>query len=99
MAIEVGPNKILFKNNYTIYENEVVCTVSATEFNMSQNPTITTNNSGSLRDFATGSDFMPYSTTIGLYNDNNQLLMVGKFSKPIPMSNDINTTFVIKYDQ
>ncbi len=99
MAIEVGPNKILFKNNYTIYENEVVCTVSATEFNMSQNPTITTNNSGSLRDFATGSDFMPYSTTIGLYNDNNELLMVGKFSQPIPMSNDIDTTFVIKYDQ
>jgi len=99
MAIEVGPNKILFKNNYTIYENEVVCTISATEFNMSQNPTITTNSSGSLRDFATGSDFMPYSTTIGLYNDNNELLMVGKFSQPIPMSNDIDTTFVIKYDQ
>jgi len=99
MAIEVGPNKILFKNNYTIYENEVVCTVSATEFNMSQNPTITTNSSGSLRDFATGSDFMPYSTTIGLYNDNNELLMVGKFSQPIPISNDIDTTFVIKYDQ
>jgi len=99
MAITVGPNKILFKNNYTIYENEIVCTVNASEFNMSQNPTIATDSSGSLRDFATGSDFMPYITTVGLYNDNNELLMVGKFGQPIAISNDIDTTFVIRYDQ
>jgi hypothetical protein len=99
MAITVGPNKILFKNNYTIYENEIVCTVNASEFNMSQNPTIATDSSGSLRDFATGSDFMPYTTTVGLYNDNNELLMVGKFGQPIAISNDIDTTFVIRYDQ
>jgi hypothetical protein len=42
MAITVGPNKLLFKNNYTIYENEIVCNVDAGEFNMSQNPTIAT---------------------------------------------------------
>ena len=99
MAVEVGPNKVLFKNNYTIHENEIVCTVDATEFNMSQNPTITTDNSGSLRDFATGSYFMPYATTIGLYNDNNELLMVGKFGQAIALSNDIDTTFIIRYDQ
>jgi hypothetical protein len=50
---------------------------------MSQNPTITTDTSGSLRDFATGSYFKPYITTIGLYNDNNELLLVGKFAQPI----------------
>ena len=99
MAVQVGPNKILFKNNYTIYENEIVCTVDAGEFNMSQNPTIATDSSGSLRDFATGSDFMPYTTTVGLYNDNNELLMVGKFGQPIAISNDIDTTFIIRYDQ
>ena len=37
-------------------------TVDASEFNMSQNPTITTDRSGSLRDFATGSNFKPYVT-------------------------------------
>jgi len=99
MAITVGPNKILFKNNYTVYENEIVCTVDAGEFNMSQNPTIATDSSGLLRDFATGSDFMPYATTIGLYNDNNELLMVGKFGQSIPISNEVDTTFVIRYDQ
>jgi hypothetical protein len=84
-VVTVGPNKLSFKNRYTIYENEIVCTVDANELNMSQNPTITTDTSGSLRDFATGSYFKPYITTIGLYNDNNELLT--------------DTTFVIRYDQ
>ena len=43
MAIEVGPNIIKFKNRHTIYENEIVCRVNATELNMSHNPTITIN--------------------------------------------------------
>ena len=99
MAITVGPNKLLFKNNYTIYENEIACTVDAGEFNMSQNPTISTDTSGSLRDFATGSEFRAYATTIGLYNEANELLMVGKFGQPIPMSSNTDTTFIIRYDQ
>ena len=99
MAVEVGPNKLSFKNRYTIYENEIVCTVDANELNMSQNPTITTDTSGSLRNFATGSNFRPYVTTIGLYNDNNELLLVGKFAQPIVMSDVTDTSFVIRYDQ
>jgi hypothetical protein len=99
-VVTVGPNKLLFKNRYTIYENEIVCTVDANEFNMSQNPTITTDTSGSLRDFATGSYFKPYVTTIGLYNDNNELLLVGKLAINLwSMSDVTDTTFVIRYDQ
>jgi hypothetical protein len=97
--IEVGPNKLSFKNRYTIYENEIVCTVDANDFNMSQNPTITTDSSGSLRNFATSSNFMPYVTTVGLYNDNNELLLVGKLAQPMVMSGITDTTYVIRYDQ
>ena len=99
MSIEVGPNKLSFKNRYTIYENEIVCTVDANHLNMTQNPTITTNTSGSLKDFATGSFFKPYITTIGLYNDNNELLLVGKLAQPTVMSDVTDTTFVVRYDQ
>ena len=99
MAIEVGPNKLSFKNRYTIYENEIVCTIDANDLNMSQNPTITTDTSGSLRDFATSSNFMPYVTTVGLYNDNNELLLVGKLAQPMVMSGVTDTSFVIRYDQ
>ena len=98
-VVTVGPNRLSFKNRYTIYENEIVCVVSENELNMSQNPTIATDSSGSLRDFATGSDFKPYATTIGLYNDNNELLLVGKFGQPLIMSDTTDTTFVIRYDQ
>ena len=51
-----------------------------------------------VKDFATGSVFQPYVTTIGLYNDNNELLMVAKLGKPIMLSPDTDMTFIVKYD-
>jgi hypothetical protein len=99
MAVTIGPNKLSFKNKYTIYENEIVCTIDANQFNMSQNPTISINSSGSLRDFATGSYFKPYVTSIGLYNEANELLLVAKLSQPLVMSDITDTTFIIRYDQ
>ena len=90
---------ISFKNEHIIYENEVRCTIKESEYNLSYNPTLTTNaSSGSLRDFATGSAFHPYTTAIGLYNDDNELLMVAKLAKPIMISPNTDMTFVVKYD-
>jgi len=51
-----------------------------------------------VKDFATGSAFQPYVTTIGLYNDNNELLMVAKLGKPIALSSDTDMTFIVRYD-
>ena len=51
-----------------------------------------------IKDFATGSTFYTYATTLGLYNDNDELLAVAKFGKPIMMSPDTDITFVVKYD-
>ena len=51
-----------------------------------------------VKDFATGSVFQPYVTTIGLYNDDNELLMVAKLGKPIMLSPDTDMTFIVKYD-
>jgi hypothetical protein len=91
--------QIFFKNEYTIYENEVRCLVKESDYNLSYNPTLVTNyTSGSVKDFATGSDFYTYATALGLYNDNNELLAVSKFGKPMLMSPDTDMTFVIKYD-
>ena len=42
MALTPDINILTFKNSYTIYENEVICKISDGEFNMSQNPTLTT---------------------------------------------------------
>ena len=49
-------------------------------------------------DFATGSYFSPYVTTIGLYNGLYQLIAVGKLSQPIPISLYVDTTFIVNFD-
>jgi hypothetical protein len=88
-----------YKNEHIIYENEVRCLVKESDYNLSYNPTLVTNYaSGSVRDFATGSAFYTYATSLGLYNDNNELIAVAKFGKPMLISPDTDMTFVVKYD-
>lgn len=96
----LGNFTVSFKNEHIIEENEVRCLVNESDFNLSYNPTIVTGSyiGGVVRDFATGSEFTTYTTTLGLYNDNNELLAVAKFSKPILISPDTDMTFVVKYD-
>ena len=96
----LGNFTVSFKNGHIIEENEVRCLVNESDFNLSYNPTIVTGSyiGGVVRDFATGSEFTTYTTTLGLYNDNNELLAVAKFSKPILISPDTDMTFVVKYD-
>lgn len=53
---------------------------------------------GILADNVTGSYFTPYITTVGLYNDANELIAVGKLAQPLPKSADTETTIQIKLD-
>ena len=46
----------------------------------------------------TESNFRPFVTDIGLYSENNELLAHGKLAKPIKLSDDIETTFVVRFD-
>jgi len=98
IIIHSGSFNLSFKNEHIIYENEIRCIVKESEFNLSYNPSIQSDNSGSLYNFATSSLFNPYVTTLGLYNDSNELLAVAKFGKPLLISPDTDMTFVIKYD-
>jgi hypothetical protein len=60
--------------------------------------TLTGSFDSTVKDFVTGSFFQPYVTAIGLYNDENELLMVAKLGKPIVLSSDTDMTFIVKYD-
>ena len=51
-----------------------------------------------VKDFATASYFNPYITTVGLYNDSNQLIAIAKLAQPLPKSNQTSTTILIKLD-
>ena len=46
----------------------------------------------------THSEFRPFVTDIGLYSENNELLAHGKLAKPIKLSDDIETTFIVRFD-
>jgi len=91
------------RGTQTIYENEILCTVNAGEFNRSMNRTLQQYNSETnqfvFKDFATGSAFRPFVTTIGLYNDFHQLVAIGKLSTPIQLPTNLDTTFVIRFDR
>lgn len=95
------PTPFKLRNTHLIFENEFHCTVEEGEFNYTLNPTARkykTTNKSELADFATGSNFQPYVTTIGLYNEDNELLVVGKLAQPVRTSNETDTTFVVRYD-
>ena len=89
-----------FESTITLYESQYKCTIRENEFNFPQNPTIisSSSNSGIMFDFATGSYFTPYVTTVGLYNNNKELLAVGKLAQPLPLSTTTDTNIIINLD-
>lgn len=88
-----------FSSSYTIYETQYKCTLSENEFNLTLNPTaVSQSGTGQGFDFITGSDFTPYVTTVGLYNNNQELLAVAKLAQPVPTSRTTDMTFYVNFD-
>ena len=87
-----------YKSTVTIHELGVTTRLDAGDFNMSSNITLTSDNDQTYRSFVSGSDFAPYITTIGLYNDSGQLLAIGKLAQPIKKRNDVDINFLIRVD-
>ena len=100
--IATGSNgwNIKFDNKVSFYQYEAVCNVKEGQFMISNNPSLKKDddiNSEFFKDFATGSSFEPYITTIGLYNDDYQLVAIGKLAKPLPNNKDIAYTFSVRF--
>ena len=96
-----GINTLQFQGTHLIYEHEYQCTIQENEFNDTTNLSARKNKSSKyyeLANFTTSSLFRPHVTTIGLYDDNNELLVIGKLSQPVKSSNETDTTFVVRWD-
>ena len=94
-------SSINFKNTLPLVENEYQCTVDEHDFNFTNNVStrcITNEEHEHLANFATGSNFKPYVTTVGLYSDHEELLVVGKLGQPVKMSDETDTTFILRWD-
>ena len=89
-----------FSSSFNIYETQYKCTIRENEFNFSNNQTQISgsSNSGILYDFATGSFFTPYATTVGLYDNAYNLLAVAKLAQPLPLSAVTDTSILINLD-
>jgi len=88
-----------FASNYTIREYQYKCEIGSNEFNYSLNPSLRSGSTVDVyKDFVSQPYFNPYMTTIGLYNDKGDLLVVAKLSKPIPISKYFDTSILINFD-
>jgi len=92
-----GLDFLQFQGSHLIYEYEYQCTIDEHEFNHTLNTSVRKNYSG-IKDFATSSAFKPYITTVGLYNENDELLVIGKLGQPLRTSNETDTTIVLRWD-
>ena len=70
------------------------CEIRADEFNHSQNPSYFTGTNAELSNNSFKVEPHSYLTSVGLYNDKNELLAVAKLSKPF--KKDPNTEALIK---
>ena len=59
---------------------------------------ITNKNGEIYNDYVTGSYFTPFLTTVGLYNNAQELLVVGKLSTPTPISKFVDTNVYVNFD-
>ena len=104
---------ISFESDIQVYENQYKCTFGEDEFNFSLNPSnlsgsnVTydgstlsgySGDSETVFDYVTGSAFSPYITTVGLYNNNQELIAVGKLSQPLQSSRNTDTTLLVNFD-
>ena len=92
----------------TISENEFNYTLNPSSITGSQIPTVfpsgsidweNTASSGVRLSTVTGSFFSPYITTVGLYDEDFQLLAIGKLAKPIQSSQTTDTTILVNIDR
>ena len=103
-----------YRGTHTLYENECLVRVPKDQFNVTMNPTstyrpTTTGNvcdtnqvnmpPGELRKglFVSGT-LKPYITSIGLYNDNAEMVAAAKLAQPIQKNPDVDMNFIVRWD-
>ena len=81
-----------------IKSSHYFCRVRSNEYNWSQNPTYFQGDSAELTNTTFIQDPKSYITTVGLYNNNNELLAVAKLSQPLLKSRDREAVIKVRLD-
>lgn len=93
---------IYFTSSIVLYENQFKVKLAPNDFLYAlNNPTVKNPISGSTAtpiELMVSGNLTPYVTTIGFYNDKNELLLVAKPSIPIQRTTGVTQTFIVKFD-
>ena len=95
------PFEFNYRATKRVEEVSILCEIGKDEFNTSSNPSLrlTSNESDPrLQPFVTGSDFRPYVTQVGLYNDSGDLLAIAKLGSPLKKRQDVDVTINVRFD-
>jgi hypothetical protein len=92
------PYTASYRSTKTIHELSVITNIDSSDFNVSTNVSLTYDDNQTFRPFATSSNFSPYITSVGLYDDAGQLLAIGKLAQPIRKRMDVDMNFLIRLD-
>ena len=90
-----------FRSTKTIHEHEIICKIRKNEFNYTQNPTILNDNLGNssiIDKYVTNPYFNPYITTVGLYNEDRELVAVAKLGTPLQKRDDVDMNIIVRFD-
>jgi hypothetical protein len=87
-----------FQSTITVYETQYKCTITENDFNYTLNPSTVSGSNGTVYSYVTASYFEPYVTTIGLYNDDQDLIAVAKIAQPVPTSATTDMNIIINLD-
>ncbi len=92
------PYGFLARNSETVKSMHYFVRVTNGQFNYSNNPTYVTGSEGLISQPSFRKDPKTYITTIGLYNDQQELLAVAKLSKPLLKSKTREALIRVKLD-
>ncbi len=94
----VAGREFLARNSEKITSTHYFARIKNAEYNFSNNPSYVTGSVGELSQTSFVGDPKTYVTTVGLYNDNQELLAVAKLSKPLLKSFQRESLIRIKLD-
>jgi hypothetical protein len=96
--LTVAPYSASYRSTLTSIEYSTLCRISKDDFNLTLNPSTLQDNGVDYDTYVSSSDFAPYITTIGLYNDAGQLLATGKLASPLRKRDDIDMNILLRFD-
>ena len=91
-------NEFLARNSEKITSTHYFVRIKNAEYNFSNNPSYVTGSVGQLSQTTFVGDPKTYITTVGLYNDRQELLAVAKLSKPLLKSFQREALIRVKLD-